>query len=119
MIEFCFGSSCVLTSQFKKLGLEKRDFLFILFRRQLFAWLARRQPFPWINGCAFGAGHFPDFEVQDGVGVGLAADLAEEGAAVDGLAFLDGTIAQVGVNGAVAAVGDDDAGACARQVEAA
>ena len=101
------------------MGLEKRDFLFILSRRQLFAWLARRQPFPWINGCAFGAGHFPDFEVQDGAGVGLAADVAEEGPADDGLAFLDRTIAQVGVDRAVAAVGDDDAGACAGQIEPA
>lgn len=57
--------------------------------------------------------------MQDGVGLGLATDVAEEGAAVDGLAFLDRTIAQVGVDRAVAAVGDDDAGACARQVESA
>ena len=77
------------------------------------------QPLPRIDGCAFRASHFPDFEVQDGVGVGFAADVAEEGASVDGLAFLDRTIAQVGVDRAVAAVGDDDAGACARQVKAA
>ena len=57
--------------------------------------------------------------MQDGVGVGFAADVAEEGAAVDGLAFLDGAVAQVGVDRAVAAVGDDDAGACAGQVEPA
>ena len=57
--------------------------------------------------------------MQDGVGVGFAADMAEEGAAVDGLAFLNGAIAQVGVDRAVAAVGDDDAGACAGQVKAA
>ena len=57
--------------------------------------------------------------MQDGVGVGLTADVAEEGAAVDGLAFLDRAIAQVGVDRAVTAVGDDDAGARAGQVEAA
>ena len=57
--------------------------------------------------------------MQDGVGVGLAPDVAEDGATVDGLAFLDGAIAQVGVDRAVAAVGDDDAGACAGQVESA
>ena len=78
-----------------------------------------RQPFPGIHGCALRTSHFPDFEVQDGIGVGLASDMAEEGAAVDGLAFLDRTIAQVGVNRAVAAVGDDDAGACAGQVKPA
>lgn len=57
--------------------------------------------------------------MQDGVGVGFAPDMAEEGAAVDGLAFLDRAIAQVGVDRAVASVGDDDAGAYAGQVEAA
>ena len=77
------------------------------------------QPCPRIDRGALCASHFPDFEMQDGVGVGFAADVAEEGAAVDGVAFLDGAVAEVGVNRAVAAVGDDDAGACARQVESA
>ena len=57
--------------------------------------------------------------MQDGVGIDLTSDFAEEGTAVDGLAFLDGAVAQVGVDRAVAAVGDDDAGACAGQVEPA
>ena len=80
---------------------------------------SRRQPLPRINGRALRSRHFPNFKVQDGVGVGLTSDAAEEGAAVDGLAFLDGAVAQVGVDRAVAAVGDDDAGARARQVEPA
>ena len=49
-----------------------------------------RQPLPWIDRCALRASDLPDFEVQDGVGVGFAADMAEEGAAVDGLAFWTG-----------------------------